>query len=192
MWGSNVLLWFMYLAQCRLSPLSLLLQHSSTVFLRKVCAGCGWQMTPLSESSLLACFSSSSEPLTRANSCGAAIRITPTSVRLRRGPHSTEPSVLLGRWVCLLVTTLHRALDGDLPKSSERCLLLGCFPSVTCYHKWPQSWWFKTLEVGSVIAVEDKNELYWGEAQCGLVLTPETVVTWFLPSPSSWPHSSDL
>ena len=52
---------------------------------------------PLSERSLLACFSSSSEPSTHANSCGAAILITPTSVKLRRGPHSTEPSVLLGR-----------------------------------------------------------------------------------------------
>lgn len=169
--------------------------------LRKVRAGYGWQMThSLKVLCWHASFSSSSEPSTHANSCGVAIPTTPTSVRLRRGPHSTEPSVLLGRWVCLLVTTLHRAPHGGPSKAQWTMPSAGRFPFCGCYHEQPQSWWFQTLEVSSVIAMEDKSELYWGEAQCGqgCAHTRDCSGTWFLPFPSSWlpstpwPHSSDL
>lgn len=196
MWGSNVPLWFMYLALCRLSPLSLLLQHSNTVLMRKVCAGCGWQWPTLwkfSAGVLLFQF----RTFDPCKQLWCSHPDNPYFCKTKKGPPLDGTECAAGKVSVSACDYASLCVARGPSKVQRTMLLLGCFPSVSCYHKWPQSWWFETLEVGSVIAVEDKSEIYWGEAQCGLVLTPETVVTWFLPPPSSWlpstlwPHSSD-
>lgn len=72
--------------------------HTKYYDMKKACIKYSWQTSRcLKGHPSFASFSSSSEPLTHVNSYGAATLITHTSVRPRRGPHSTGLSVLLAR-----------------------------------------------------------------------------------------------